>query len=654
MNILQLARDQPFLRKDPLKAFRTAVNVQAVRHSQRRVGDAPVDIIAVQRPNEGKDIKKYRAQNERQITREGVEKFISKTTRIVVNGLKFSEPEGKLKEYLETRPFYDTGNRYTFTEYLFGALFPIAIEDPNLISCAFPYNPNRPEVAPNDPVNGFEGGLRPDEELGIEIKLVEPAWMDNECFCFYGGTRKIVTVGGRREEKFFYAADKDNWYTLEPSYEIREGSRRELIYTPVVWYAWDLGTSPVNLLPGAVSTTKFGKYRESFMMPYFNLADEAINAFSDNQAIRVRFAHPVVGITEVPCWNEDCKKGYIFTDNQKTECSVCNGTGTMKSPGPYGTLVKKSASLTSEGSGPGPAMEFYNPDLGIMSASWTTWTELLTLAKQAVGLDLLEGTGVESGKAKDLRLEDLQDLLMTIGVSIGTCGAQLLQQIQALLVPIVGDRKLPSYQLPISFKIHEASELKIEAENALFEDRYQARMDFYRHKYRGQEDMIRLYELAITYAPSILLTEDELTKRVAAGSMTSDDVVRRDNAVLALQRLVAERAIDLLDISEPAAMVAIEAYLVSRGMVTAVNSEAAKEEREKSPLLETVGGTTSIVMISQAVADGAMTEKAGEMLLVEIFGFTPEKAAQLIDIPSNESQEEEVGNTGQGDGDLSE
>jgi len=561
--------------------------VQAVRHAQRRVGKEAVDIIATARPNESDAIKEYRAENERQITREGVEKFLSKTTRIITKGLQFTNIQGKLSEYLDERPFYDTGNRYTFEEYVFSVLFPLAIENPNLLVVAFPYNPLRPEVAPNNPIDGSErSGLSDREELGITVKLVKTSYVDNEVFAFHGGEREISTAGmGKTKQPFYYAADKDNWYTLEPSFEIIE-KQKKLIYTPVVWYAWDLGTSPVNLLPGTVATTMKGKYRESFMMPYFNLADEAINAFSDNQAIRVRFAHPIVGIEEVACWNPKCKHGNILEEikgkTTKSKCKTCKGTGTVASPGPYGTLVKRKSGLTKDGNTAGPAMEFYNPELGILSESWKTWIELMLMAKQAIGLDLLEGTGSESGVAKDLRMEDLQDRLMTIAMSIGTCGSQLLQQLEALLSPVLKDRALPGYIVPANFKLYEASELKENAEEALFEDRYESRMDFYRHKYRGRPDLIRLYELSLAYSPAILLTEEELTKRIASGALSKDDVSRRDNAVIALQRLSAQGKIDLAKITEEAAIDAIDAYLVKRRILEPFNNEPAQEESQNT------------------------------------------------------------------------
>ena len=64
--------------------------------------------------------------------------------------------------------------------------------------------------------------------------------------------------------------------------------------------------------------------------------------------------------------------------------------------------------------------------------------------------------------------------------------------------------------------------------------------------------------------------------------------------------------------------------------------EPGEEPEATNPLLQTVGGTRSIIDISRAVANGEMTEAAAESLLQEIFGFTQSTSARLIDVPKPE------------------
>ena len=55
------------------------------------------------------------------------------------------------------------------------------------------------------------------------------------------------------------------------------------------------------------------------------------------------------------------------------------------------------------------------------------------------------------------------------------------------------------------------------------------------------------------------------------------------------------------------------------------------EAESKAKLRGTVGGVTGIISINQAVGKGEMTEAAAEAMLTEIYGFSEEQAAKLIE-----------------------
>ncbi|CAH1002685.1 hypothetical protein LEM8419_03557 [Neolewinella maritima] len=566
MTLTQLIRDKTFLRTDPVTPYREAVRTQAMRHTQRRVAGEVVDLIRQRRPHESEEIKQYRADNERQITRAGVEQFSSKVSRIISNGLTINGRSEELQEYLDGKPFYDTGNYYDLEGYLYDVLLPMAWEDPNLLAVAFPYNPLRPEIAPNNAV--VDGGLAEDERLGIIPRVVRPTYCDDDLFVFEGGEREIMVGEQKTYETYYFCADATFWYTLEPSWRIKdEAGGRELVYTAKVWYRWDLGKSPVNYLPGQSKTTDKGKYRESFLLPYYTLADEVIGAFSDNQAVRVRFHHPIVSIAEAPCYNASCNHGHVKVDGKKTTCGVCHGTNKVLLPSPYGTIVKPKKQGMEDKSAGQSALDYHSPDIGILQLSETTWRTLLKEARQTIGLDLLDGTGVESGRAKDLRLEDLHDLLTKIGMSVGVCAVQLCEQLEALRQRDPGQRSEMTAHQPPSYRILEASELKEYAEEALFEDRYAARMAYYEHKYRGQQQRISLYELALSIAPAILLNEEEIQNRLAAGSLTREDILRRDYSIAVLERLLREK-VNMEKLGEEEARKAVTDYLNNMGLLT--------------------------------------------------------------------------------------
>lgn len=563
MDIITLSQKQTFLLNSKVKELKEDVRKQARRHTRRRAKGETVDIIEQVRPNESDEIKDYRADNERQITRAPVEQFVSKVTRIITAGLAFDGIEGRLKEYVDSRPFYDLGNRYDFTDYLYDVIFPLSVEDPNLLWVAFPYIPGRPDIAPAKIVT--EGGLGEREALGITMRLVDASYVDDEVFAFVGGQRIIKKNNVDHSVDFYYAADKDYWYVLEPSFVTQPNKQVKLIYMPKIWYKWDLGTSPVNMLPGQSKHTEHGKYRESYLLPYYELADEVIAAFSDYQAVRTRYNYPIASIVETPCHNKSCQSGYIFPEGKggpKVLCGTCHGTGNVAHPSPWGTIVKPKSTMVG-GNTDGPPMDFHHPEVGILQLSANAWRELMKDAKWAIGLDLLEGTGVESGRAKDLRMEDLQDRITQVGLSLIACGVQGLQQIDALLNPVLSDRNDISGRLPASLRIHEATELKENAEQSLFEDRFEARMEFYRHKYRGLPEKIRMYEIALCYCPSLMLTEEEMMNGLASGSATQLDAIKRQYSIIALKSL----DVDLLDTSNATAFALIDTYLSGRNLL---------------------------------------------------------------------------------------
>lgn len=66
------------------------------------------------------------------------------------------------------------------------------------------------------------------------------------------------------------------------------------------------------------------------------------------------------------------------------------------------------------------------------------------------------------------------------------------------------------------------------------------------------------------------------------------------------------------------------------------------EAEAKAKLRGTVGGVTGIININKAVTGGEMTKGAAVAILVEIYGFTEEVAAELIEIPDVKERAEKA------------
>jgi hypothetical protein len=165
-----------------------------------------------------------------------------------------------------------------------------------------------------------------------------------------------------------------------------------------------------------------------------------------------------------------------------------------------------------------------------------------------------------------------------------------------------------------------------------------ARINYYKTKYKNQDRLIAVYDMALKTTPSLVLTAEELTNYLALGLVTNYDVIKAMHVFNALDE-VYEEGMTVKQANE-----AIKQYLVDNGYWVEPEAEVSKPTENK--LLATVGGVTSIVEISRAVSAGEMTESAAENLLVTVFGIKQEEARKLIELPTDKielpTQEEDT------------
>lgn len=548
-----------------------AVAKQGKRHTDRRLPNEPIDIIKTLRPNESKEVSDYRAKNERQITRTGYDMFVSKLSRIFSSAsIRTTGKSDEVEKWLATMPFVQMGKNFNLMGFAYECVLKDALSNPNQLVVAFPYNELNPDVHPNFSIQ--DGGLSPAQSVSIEIKFIpyeKINYVDSDVLVFKGGYRTIARQSGSKATvPFYYAADKLNWYTLEPVLNTKGGYD----YEAVIWYIHNTGESLVNFLPGEIQKQKDGStFLESYIRPYYDWADEVISAFSDDQGTRSRFSSPFVGVTATDCDAQGCRNGYL-DGKRDSPCGSCSGTGKKLLPGPYEVYHKPvDDGMVGSQASKGKDIEFYVPPTEILDYSYRTWKDLYKIAKQSIGLDLLDGTGVESGNAKDLRLEDLQDQLQRISNGLFSFLENLLYQVESLLVLDDGSRSRVKFIVPKRFRLDDTNDLAEQAREALPEERFMARMDYYQSKYVGNPEKVRLFELAMSYAPSMLLNEDEFINRQASGVYGENEGIKRGSAVIALQKISKDYT--LTELSEDEAFALIDAYLIDRGMFAPVAVE---------------------------------------------------------------------------------
>lgn len=558
MNGIEFIEKYPkFYKKSPSELpLWEAIYNQAIVHTRRPEPGEEILLLERQRPNENKTIKEYRANNFRAISKEGVDKFHTKVIRILQNSsVSFESASEQLIEWLEENRFSMNGKDYDIWSFFYFYIIPKSFEDANSLLFAFPQHSDD-LTPPALPVS--EGGFRPNETIPIVTKVVSHdkiKYIDDEIIAWYGGEKKFKT----REYSFYYIVDSERYYLYEPI----EKPDNQVEYELVEWYRHDKGSLPLNWVPSRESSRK--NYRESFLHPYYEYADEAISRFSDGQAVWVQHAHPKVVLAELSC--PDCTGGTIKTTSPdgKSEfvtCKKCDGTGKIKSIAPYDYLVKPKSGI--DGQSDIKAIEYVTPPTAALESTFEIPFKLLDKAKKAIGLDVMMDLQ-ESGVAKEYRLEDLQDLLNSFGKAIYDCMERFMYDIEVLLKPNLRNRVEAKIRRPLSYSLKSPEMLKNEAESALPADRIPSALSYYRAKYSNDPVMQKVYEYAYFYSPLLAMTEQEILNRRNAQVYSEIDIIKRDYAVMAFIQLSTDQ--NFLNWTQADANSRADSYLEEQGLL---------------------------------------------------------------------------------------
>lgn len=555
--IAQFIEEQPdfFDRKPDLNEYWTRVQRQASRHMRRLQVNALYDIA---RPNESDEIKDYRDNVRRDITIEGTWSWISKVSRIFVEHgitLDQSTVSDSLKEWLASGPFRIAGRAVDMTSFIYELILPLMLEDPNGVILPLPTVPDDPMLAPIK-------GVQPNEQV-YPINIIVPSgkirYISNEIFAWVAGDWKI---DDKNTAPYYFVVDheqyvryipvkRDNSQTADRSKRNRTGFDYEIH----PWYPHEMGELPINVFGGVISRpgdieyyeetksqyNEVPLYYESFLRNYFELSDEVVIAFSDNQAVRLQHNYPKMVMAQIPCPNSECKGGNVAnylpdgTRDGHSVCPTCHGKEYIDNPGPYNVLVREDGASTGITDNR-PTLEFVTPPTDILKHSYEVPWDLFTRAKRTVGLDLLENVN-ESGVAKALRLGDLNDILRKVAHNFFNVISRHLGFVEALLIIEEDQRKKPRLRMPTDLQYRSQDMLEEEAKEALPADRFQAQMDFYSKKYISDPVLHKVYELTLSYAPILLNTQEEIKDNLAWGVYQTEDLFKKDHAFIIFKEM---------------------------------------------------------------------------------------------------------------------
>lgn len=518
---------------------------QAMRHT-RRLKDN--DLFSISRPSESEEIKEYREKISRWLTHEGVMKFTSKVSRIFRSVSVISETgmSEDLTAYLNENPFFFAGRQYGIEDFFFQCVMQSAVEDPNAVLIAMPYNKEHPEINPSAAIE--DGGVPANKAIDIDARIIASDLLrvdERDVIAWVGG--QVMLEDDKKYDWFYMADPMDFWVLMPVRLEEDENGKEHPVYELLHWYHHGSEIRPGVKMPGIVSTSESNeKYHESFLQIYYEYADEFVIAFSDSQAVRVQHAYPKAVMSEIPCPENACNNGEVyFTDSSGVEnvrkCKTCGGLGMIKNPGPYNTLVRRKE--RGETTTP-PVLEYISPDPAMLKYGHEVSFEILKRGKKAIGLDLLEDVQ-ESGVAKEHRLEDLQDFLLMIGIGFNQAIEMFLWQLESLLVIDSNKRIYPVVKRPEQYTVKTSGMLLEDAKAPLPSDRIQKSMTYYNVAYRGNDSLIRIYELCHAYSPLFGLSGADLNIRMASG-YTEQDLVKADRAFWAFQKIAEKHENALL------------------------------------------------------------------------------------------------------------
>lgn len=534
------------------------------------------DIIDAVRPNEPEDIKDYRKTADKQVTGGGVKEFLSKCNRIIrQSNISMSSLSESSAEWNDQRLFVDNHQNLDLDTYTIDVVLRRSLaHSPNEVWVAFPYNGNDVELPP---IN-----LELNESPSIKPLLIPHSDLR------YGMGHLIFTTGvveipkGEQtsEEEVLFGADDYWWYKFEPFYEKNDKGNYILKYKMIEWFYHNTGESLINFIAGERALSQDGliTYQETHIKSYYDFCWSAMSAFSDDFIVRHRFSHPITEMTPPDCHGcgGSTWEGGV---QSKGKCTVCKGEGRIVWPGPGEVYVNDSDSTLKDGESKKKLVEFHNPDIAYAKNSFDVSFKFLTEAKQSIGLDLLNGTSSESGVAKDLRLEALQDKLSKIASNLFECRDRFSWQVECLLVPDEGSRLRPVTMIPQKLSVKDLTTLKEEAEDALPENRVFAHREYYAVKYQNDPLLIHMHSLLLDYSPLFVLNRDEINVLLAKDVCTVNDMVKKIYATQAIEYVM--KSIDILEADELDVFAAMDDYLESRGLLTLV--EEAQIEDENIP-----------------------------------------------------------------------
>ena len=190
---------------------------------------------------------------------------------------------------------------------------------------------------------------------------------------------------------------------------------------------------------------------------------------------------------------------------------------------------------------------------------------------------------------------------------------------------------------PISFRtrteedlIHEINSLS--DKNAPVAFQVEAAKDLAKKRFSGNKSISRMVEILVAFDPIYHVNTANKAILLASGTIKKQDIVKSLFAYKTLTEIVSVEGTEFLENPLTTIFERMEQELVKfYDNAPSISIEDERKLEAQSRIRGSVGGVNGIIEINKAVAEGSMTEDAGEAILRSIYGIDLATAAAMVE-----------------------
>lgn len=532
-------------------------------------GVKPTKLLEVKRPNEDPDLKKYRIATYRPITKDKINHAIDSVISVTVNSnysIKYSsniaEPIQQARFKLQDDTIFEPLPLFNLiTEHVSRFVF----DDPNGLLVWLPVHP-------------IDNTLPPSQAEQTEKVSIQPMLVDSHKICDMGEDYAVwegknlwtydePTGNGTTKKKnpYYFILTKEVIYRMLPYWD---KSENKVKYKEELWY--DMGYEsdvPERNLPFATFKVLGGnvtmnpdnqKFFESFFQSYAAFGDEAICAFSDNQAVRVRFNFPFVAVKSDLC--PTCKGSKKVPDpdhkGANMTCNTCKGLGSVVPFSPFGTFYKKPpATNDNEAYTISDFIEFRNPDVAILKESFLSWQVFIDLAAESINLVFTKEA--QSGVAKEIDRQEKTDMLFKILGNMFDIVKFSIDSYECYYVPSDDERKLNDNVVtpPTNLAIKSQDDLFAEMNDLIAKEAPSPFISttaimLSQKIYNGNREVQKIIEVLTIWDVLFGKTDEQIGQLNAMGAIGDREKFIHVNGYAILYKLAQEKDLEDMEVEE--------------------------------------------------------------------------------------------------------